>query len=309
MAETTQDVGISKEKVKKAEVGATNPVETTTHKQMMKTSTGDVNQLQRKYDSRERLAGRNIDNTLNAGLKAEQQGYKDAYDASLAGQQQAGANTQAAYDFARQDTGTQLNRTGTGMDQFADVRGLNRQEGSQQALNLNRNRQTVMGAQLAQQQAALAENQRQQDLLKMSYNGQVQNAIANRDYRKAAALLDEYKNQQQFMEASAQALAQYGNFAGMSALYGSQTAGSMRDLWISQNPDLAYNTGAITKKQYKAMTGRDTPDTKPKEGTFYGGGPGADWYTNGRPGWTVEHGGLGHGGGGGGGIPAGESTP
>jgi hypothetical protein len=46
----------------------------------------------------------------------------------------------------------------------------------------------------------------------------------------------------------------------------------MRELWIAQNPDLAYNTGAIDAERYRSMTGVYPPGYQaPSSGGYYGG--------------------------------------
>ena len=50
--------------------------------------------------------------------------------------------------------------------------------------------------------------------------------------------------------------AQYGDFSGYAQLYGSDIANSMREVWIAQNPMVAYSTGAITADEYMMLTGK-----------------------------------------------------
>ena len=56
-------------------------------------------------------------------------------------------------------------------------------------------------------------------------------------------------------------MAGYGNFDLYAQLYGQNTADQMRQLWIAQNPLLAYNTGAIDASTYFKMTGKRAPGT------------------------------------------------
>lgn len=251
----------------------------------MKTQTGDSNQFKTAYTKRQQASQNNINSTMDQSLNTQKQWLSGARFKNTEAQTAATNAGQQAFTGANADVNVQANRNQTGLDNFADVRGLNRQEGSQQALALNRARQAAVGGVMAAQQRALAESQRQKDLLTTDYNNQVQAAIAGHDYRKAAALLDDYNNQNSWLEKQAANLAGYGNFTGYQTLYGNGQAQSMRNYWIGQNPELAYNTGAISAAEYERITGQKPHDyVAPASGG--GGGGGTDYaayYINGRP--------------------------
>lgn len=73
--------------------------------------------------------------------------------------------------------------------------------------------------------------------------------------------------------ADAQTLAGFGDFSGYERLgYSPETVSAMRELWIAQNPDLAYNTGTIDAERYRSMTGAYPPGYQaPSSGGYYGG--------------------------------------
>lgn len=79
--------------------------------------------------------------------------------------------------------------------------------------------------------------------------------------------------------AQAQTLASYGIFSGYENLgYDSNTINSMKEIWVAQNPLLAYNTGAIDANRFKAITGEyppgyEAPSSSGGGGGGYGGGP------------------------------------
>ena len=275
--------------------------EAVTNADQMKTQGADANQFRKAFEQRQQAARGNIRNAFDSSLNRVQTGLQDSLAQNTAAQDTATAAGQKAFDTANTDLGIQAGRTQNLMNSYADVRGLNRQPGSQQSLSLGLAAQTAAGRLAQQQQMALQESERQKALLSTDYNNRVQAAIADRDYKQAAAILDDYNNQNSWLDKNAELMAGFGNFSGYEQMYGPETAGMMRNFWIGSNPELAYNTGVIDKDRYKAITGRDAPDVVPVwtgGGGGGGGGGGADWYTNGRPGWTVEHGGLGHGGGG-----------
>ena len=50
--------------------------------------------------------------------------------------------------------------------------------------------------------------------------------------------------------------AEFGDFSGYASIYGQDIADAMRDIWIAQNPIVAYHTGAITAEEYQMLTGK-----------------------------------------------------
>lgn len=110
-------------------------------------------------------------------------------------------------------------------------------------------------------------------------------------------MLDDYNNQNNWLQKNAEQMASFGNFTGYEQLYGRPTANMMQQFWAGSNPELAYNTGVIDAARYRAITGRMEPDYVPPVPVNNGGGGGgainADYWQNGRPVWTAAHGGVG----------------
>jgi hypothetical protein len=250
---------MAEEAKKNIAIAAPQTVTTATE---MKTTAQDPNQFRTAFEQRQQASQGNIQNAFDNSLNTQTQELGQGLQQNLAAQDAQTAASQGQYAFAREDLGTQAARTGAGMDRYADVRGLNRQAGSQQSLMLGRGAATAAGRLAAQQQAAEAESARQKALLTNDYNGRVQAALANRDYSQAAALLDDYNNQHAWLDKNAEAMAAFGNFTGYEYLYGPGQARTMQQFWIGTNPELAYNTGVIDAKRYKEITGRNAPDVK-----------------------------------------------
>ena len=227
--------------------------------------------LKEQFAARQAQSQNAVNNQYDTTLNAQKQSLADAYNRNMSVQDQTAADTRRLYDNANRSIGQQAAITQRSMDQFADVRNLNRQPGSQQALSLNLAAQRAAGAAAAQQNMAMAEMERQRELAKTTYNNQVQQAIADNDYRRAAALLDDYNNQNTWLEKNAANLANYGDFSGYENLYGWDTANQMKWMWVAQNPEVAYNTGMITAEQYKYRTGKwPAGYTPPNAGGGYG---------------------------------------
>lgn len=94
--------------------------------------------------------------------------------------------------------------------------------------------------------------------LETQYKSAVAQAIAENDYNRAKALMDEYGNQETRDATMAKILAGYGDFSGYAKLYGDDVANNMMQYWISQNPKLAYGMGRISAEDYARLTGKSS---------------------------------------------------
>lgn len=242
----------------------------------MKNQAADAKQFNTAYTQRQQASQGVINSTVDDTLNTQKTGLLNAYNQNVIAQDEAQTKSNQAYETAKADLGVQADRTQRGMDSFADARNLNRQEGSQQAIQLGRASQTSAGKISALQNQAMDDMAKRQQLLTTSYQNQVRQAIVDNDYRRAAALFDDYNNQNSWLEKNAALMANMGNFSGYEQLYGAGTAGGMRDLWIAQNPEAAYNTGVIDGARYEQITGKKPPDYV--EPVTNNGGGGFDWW-------------------------------
>lgn len=221
--------------------------------------------------------GQTIGGMYDAQTQAELAGLKATYDQNLSNQQYARDQISGAYQGSANNLQAQYERNRRNLNTAAAANGINTGAGSQQQLALNSNFQRDYGALKGQEAQAITDAERAMADLKVQYQNAIQQANAQGDYRKMAALLDDYNTQYNNMLQQAQLLASYGDFSGFSTIpgYTEQQINNMRNTWIAQNPLLAYNTGAITASEYYKMTGKKAPGTKNKS-------TGNNWY----PGWN-----------------------
>ena len=87
-----------------------------------------------------------------------------------------------------------------------------------------------------------------------------QNALAaarsEAENKKAAALISDQNNQNNWYDNQAKLMAGYGDFSAYERLYGKDAAQQMRDVWIAQNPEAALGAGLIDQARYKQITGK-----------------------------------------------------
>ena len=136
-------------------------------------------------------------NEINAMYDAQraqqEQSLKSAYDQNVQTLQNSKAAIAPMYNQQANDLATQYERTRRNNNMQADVNGLNTGYGSQMALAQQSNYLNSFGKiRSAQAQAEQAVNQKLADL-EVNYKNSVAQALAENDYQKAAAMLQEYK--------------------------------------------------------------------------------------------------------------------
>lgn len=152
----------------------------------------------------------------------------------------------------------QYERNRRNFNQQAAGSGLNTGTASQAALAQNSTWQRDYGNLRTAEADALAKADQQMAALETQYKSAVAQAIAENDYNRAKALMDEYGNQENRDATTAKILAGYGDFSGYAKLYGDDVANNMAQYWISQNPKLAYDMGRISAEDYARLTGKSS---------------------------------------------------
>lgn len=152
----------------------------------------------------------------------------------------------------------QYERNRRNFNQQAAGSGLNTGTASQAALAQNSTWQRDYGNLRTAEADALSAADRQMAELETQYKSAVAQAIAENDYNRAKALMDEYGNQETRDATMAKILAGYGDFSGYAKLYGDDVANNMAQYWIYSNPQLAYSMGKISEDEYRRLTGKSS---------------------------------------------------
>ena len=222
-----------------------------------------------------------INAMYDAQKQAQMSQLESAYNQNLSNAQAAKDKIAPQYQQSANDLSVQFERNRRNYNQQALANGMNTGTASQARLAQNNEYLRDFGQLRTAESDAMTEAERGITDLKTQYQNSIAAAAADNDYKRAAALLDEYNNQYSRDMNQAQLLAQYGDFSMYAKLYGQETADKMASAWVASNPDLAYRTGQINAAQYKKMTGA-YPDgyTAPNSG----GGGYYDWR-NAAPQW------------------------
>ena len=198
-------------------------------------------------------------NAINTMYDAQQQArlneLQNAYNLSRSDMQAAADQINPNFQRQANDLAVQYERNRRNFNEGAILNGINTGAGAQADLARASEYQRDFGNLRTAQANQMAEAERQMANLTASYQTNIQTALANNDYQRAAALLDEYNNGYERDLKNAQILAEFGDFTGYAGLYGQEQADNMFAIWASQNPDLAYLSGNITKDQRDNIKG------------------------------------------------------
>lgn len=192
-----------------------------------------------------------INQMYDAQRAAREAELKNAYEQSMSAYQEAQGKIAPEYQQKANDLGVQYERQRHNFWNQAAASGINTGVSAQESLARGGEYQRDFGnlrTSEAEQQAAV---ERQMADRKAQYQNDVAAALAENDYQRAGALLDEYNNGYSRDLENAKLLASYGDFTFFENLYGKDQANNMFLLWASQNPDLAHNTGRITDDQFR----------------------------------------------------------
>lgn len=207
--------------------------------------------------------GKAVNDLYDAKRQSQLTQLESAYQASRAEAEAARDKLPGQYQQQANDLSAQYERNRRNFNLQAENSGLNTGTASQAALAQNSAYQRDMGALRTAQADAMAEADRGIADLERQYQANVSSAIADNDYQRAQALLNEYNNGYTRDLNTAKTLAAYGDFSGYAGLYGQETADSMAALWRAQNPELAYNSGRMSAEEYRAVTGKYPAGYKP----------------------------------------------
>lgn len=244
----------------KAQAAATKLPTAATAKQAAATKTTTPSlgtTLQSTYEKRKAESQAKINDVYNKQLAARQQELQTAYDKNLSDRQAALDQISPQYQNQANALAVQYEKTRRNANMNAMQSGLNTGTAIQQQNALNHNYIGNYTDLRDREAAALTDARRGITDLTTAYRNNLEQARADVDTKRNAALVEDQQKQQQWFDTQAATLAQYGDFSGYEKLYGKKQAKQMKNMWISQNPIQAYRMGYLNADQFRKVTGRD----------------------------------------------------
>lgn len=200
---------------------------------------------------------------------------ENSYQQSLSAAQAAKEAIPQTYQAQANDLAVQYERNKRNLNEQAAANGLNTGTASQAQLMANQGWMKNYGALRTAQANALNAADKGMADLAATHNASKESAMAQIEASRAQANLQiqQAAAQEQYARdlENAKLRAGFGDFSGFLTLgYDQRTVDNMRQVWIAQNPLLAYNTGALSAADYQRMTGKAAPGT-PTGSTGYTG--------------------------------------
>lgn len=213
--------------------------------------------LQETFAQRQNDSANRINNLYDKQFETQAANLKADFDRNLSNQQAAAGQIAPQYQTQANSLAANYERQRRNANIGAMASGLGSGTALQQQTALN-NRFLQNYGNLRTEEAGKI-NEANQGIadLRVAYNNALAKAKADAGIKRDQALIEDYNKQQNWYDQQAANLANYGDFDAYKQLYGEAQANNMRNTWISQNPDVAYRSGMISKEDYKKLTGKD----------------------------------------------------
>lgn len=212
--------------------------------------------LQDTFAQRQNESANQINNLYDKQNQAQAAGLRAEYDKNMSDAQAGLQKIAPAYQEQANTLAGRYEQQRRNANLSAMTSGLGSGTGLQQQ-NALRNQFVANYAGLRGQEAGAVNdaNQKMADLT-TSYNNALVNAQNESNVKRDQELIKAYNQNSDWYDKQAANLANYGNFDAYKRLYGEAQANNMRNVWIAQNPDAAFQSGMINGDEYKKLTGK-----------------------------------------------------
>jgi len=213
--------------------------------------------LEETFAQRQNESASQVNNLYDNQNKAQAAGLKAEYDKNMSNAQAAAGSIAPQYQNQANALAHsyEVNRRNANLNGM--VSGLGSGTAQQQQNALQNQYLANYGALRGQEAGAVNEaNQKMADLT-TAYNNALVQAQAENNAKRDQELVKAYNTNREWYETQAQNMAQnYGQFRSMKDIYGQAQADQMRNVWIAQNPEVAFRSGMISADEYRNLTNK-----------------------------------------------------
>lgn len=212
--------------------------------------------LQDQYNARQNESAAQINSLYDKQNEVQANKLRGQFETTLSDKQAELQKIAPAYQTQANTLAANYERQRRNANLGAMTSGLASGTAQQQQMAMANQYGANYGALRGQEAAAI--NQGNQDIakLKTDYNNALVDARAETDAKRDQELIKNYNTNRDWYEAQAQNLTNYGNFDQLKGIYGEAQANQMRNVWISQNPEVAFRSGMISADDYRKLTGK-----------------------------------------------------
>ncbi len=148
-----------------------------------------------------------VNEVYDAATRAQVEALKKAFDANIAALEGERAEIPGVYQSRRNEAAAEAEVAGRNFNEYAAASGLNSGTGGQAALARQNRLQADLSVLNSQEAAELRAADRELDGLRVRYQDEIAQAVADGAFKRAQALLEEYQKAAQSAVTTAQAQA------------------------------------------------------------------------------------------------------
>jgi hypothetical protein len=213
--------------------------------------------LEETFAQRQNESASQVNNLYDNQNKAQAAGLKAEYDKNMSDARAAAGSIAPQYQNQANALAHsyEVNRRNANLNGM--VSGLGSGTAQQQQNALQNQYLANYGALRGQEAGAVNEaNQKMADLT-TAYNNALVQSQNEGNAKRDQELIKAYNTNRDWYEAQAQNMAQnYGQFGSLKDIYGQAQADQMRNVWIAQNPEVAFRSGMISADEYRNLTNK-----------------------------------------------------
>lgn len=210
--------------------------------------------LQETFAQRQNESAGQINNLYDKQYQAQAAGLKSDYDRNMSDAQANLQKIAPTYQTQANTLAGQFERSRRNANLGAMTSGLGSGTGLQQQ-NAMRNAFIGQYGALRGQEAEAVNtgNQKIADLTR-TFNDAQAKLRADTEAKRDQSIIEAYNQNLNRQDTQAATLAKYGDFGAYKQLYGEAQANQMRNVWIAQNPEIAFQAGMISAEDYGKLT-------------------------------------------------------
>lgn len=215
--------------------------------------------LQDTFVQRQKESADKIGNLYDQQYNAQAAQLKTAYDQNMSGLQGQQQKIAPQYQQQANQMAAQYERNRRNLNLQNMNGGMATGTAVQQQEALNNVFQRNYAGLRANEASAQAGISQQMANAGIDYRQKLNEARADAENKKAASLVQNQNETNDWYDQQAKLLSGYGDFSAYERLYGPDAANQMKEVWMIQNPEAALGAGLIDKAKYKKLTGKNAP--------------------------------------------------
>lgn len=211
--------------------------------------------LQDTFVQRQQESADRIGNLYDKQYNTQAANLKTAYDQNMSNLQAQQEKIAPQYQTQANQMAAAYERNRRNLNLQNMQNGMNTGTAVQQQEALNTAFQNNYAGLRANEATAQSNASQQMANAGFDYRQKLNQAKADAENKKAASLVQNQNQMNDWYDTQAKLLAGYGDFSAYERLYGPDATKQMKDVWVIQNPRAALGAGLIDANRFREITG------------------------------------------------------